>query len=170
MKSWRLSLLLLLVPAWLSGQVLNNASLTGKFYFVHLLAEVSPSAVTTNAHTLSGTITFDGNGGFALDGKAGSGAGAAIPAFANGTYVVSANGFVTLDNEIAPLLDINARLGGAREILLGSSTEATDGSVDLFVAVRAPTANVNNFVVNGNYTGGVLAFPNGSDARNSQGS
>ncbi len=164
MKLWRLSLFLLLAPVWLSGQVLNNASLNGKFYFVHLLAEFSPSAVTTNAHNLSGTITFDGNGGFALNGRTGSGAGAPIPAFANGTYSVSPNGFVTLDNEIAPLLDINARLGGAMEVLLGSSTEATDGSVDLFVAVRAPTGNVNNSVLNGNYTGGVLGFPNGSDA------
>ena len=153
------------MPGVLFSQALNNSSLNGKYYFVHLLVDVAESGVTQNAHNASGSIQFDGNGNFVLDGNIGSGDGVPLPGvFGNGTYSVAANGFVTLDNLPAPLLDINARLGAGAEIVLGSSTEA-DGTYDLFVALKAPTSMVTNAVLSGDYTGGLLSFPNGSDVQ-----
>ncbi len=163
----RIFFFLVLSSAWLPAQVLSNASLEGAYHFVHLLASVSPSAVTSNAHNLSGTISFDGNGNFTLSGRLGSGAGTPLPHPDSGVYSVAPNGFVTLDNpnpNVAGTVKINARLGRDSEVLIGASTEAQDGSIDFFAAVRAPAAAVNNTVLNGQYTGGLLGFPNGSDS------
>ena len=49
---------------------------------------------------------------------------------------MDANAFVTLTNPIANTLEINGRLGANDDVLLGASTEAPDGSYDLFVAMR----------------------------------
>jgi uncharacterized protein (TIGR03437 family) len=165
MRLLRTTLLLILCSIWLPAQVLTDASLNGAYHFVHLLASVSPSAVTSNAYNLSGTITFDGNGGYTYSGRLGSGAGAPLPDFGSGVYSVAPNGFVTLDNPNPNVtnLKINARLGRDSEVVIGSSTEAKDGSIDFFAAVRAPVAAVNNTVLNGQYTGGLLGFLNGSD-------
>jgi uncharacterized protein (TIGR03437 family) len=166
MRLLRLSFFLVLSSAWLPAQVLSNASLNGDYHFVHLLASVAPSAVTSNAYNLSGRITFDGNGNFMFSGRLGRAAEAPLLAFGNGVYAVDPNGFVTLDNPNSNVtaVKINARLGRDGEVLIGASTEASDGSIDFFAAVRAPAAAVNNTVLNGQYTGGLLGFPNGSDS------
>jgi uncharacterized protein (TIGR03437 family) len=167
MKLLRISFFLILSSAWLPGQVLSNASLNGAYHFVHLLASVSPSTVTSNAYNLSGRITFDGNGNFTLNGRLGSGADTPLPHPDSGVYSVAPNGFVTLDNpnpNVAGSVKINARLGRDSEVLIGASTEVTDGSIDFFVAVRAPASAVSNTVLNGEYTGAGIGFLNGSDS------
>ena len=118
---------------------------------------------TASARNLGGSITFDSNGGFSFDGELGAGAGAPQAASGSGSYSVAENGFVAFTNPIANSLEINARLGANTEVLIGASTEAIDGSYDLFVAIKAPTGGVSDATLNGAYTGGTLCFPNGSE-------
>lgn len=165
MKLVRILLFVVLCRTWLPGEVLNNDSLNGDYHFVHLLASVAPAGSATNAENLSGTITFDGNGAFTFSGSLGSGGGTPGPVSGNGAYSVAPSGFVMLDNPNPNVnLQINARLGDAGEVLLGASTEATDGSIDFFAAVRAPTTPVDDAVLTGEYTGAGLAFLEGSDS------
>ena len=152
-----------LLPALLGAQTLDNTTLTGDYHFVQILVSADPTGTVTNVRNLGGTFTFDGSGGFAFTGQLGSGADAPTPSAGAGTYLVEANGFITLTNPISGGLDINARLGAELEVFIGSSTEASDGSYDLLMAIRAPSG-VDNSVVSGSYTGGTISFPGGTTA------
>ena len=153
-----------LLPVVGSSQIPDNASLNGKYYFVHLLALVSGTTGAASAQNLGGCITFDGNGGYTFDGELGTGNGAPENANGAGTYSVNGNAFVTLTNPMANTLEINGRLGADYDVLLGASTEAPDGSYDLFVAVRSPGSGVSNGALSGAYTGATLMFPDGGEA------
>ena len=131
---------LALVPLLLTAQDLDNSSLSGDYYFVHLLAEITPAGTVSDATNLGGTITFDGAGAYTFAGKQGSGGDAVSAAAGVGTYAVMSNAFVTLTNPISDTLEIDARLGVDSEVLIGSSTSALDGSYDLFVAIKAGAA------------------------------
>ena len=154
----------LLWPAIATAQMVGDESLSGDYHFVHLLVSVSLDQTVTDARNLGGTITFDGAGSFTYSGRLGSGAGAPAPSMGAGVYSVQSNGFVTLTNPIAGGLEINARLGEGSEALIGSSTEAADGSTDLFIAIKAPPGTASSGTLSGAYTGSTLAFPGGSDA------
>ena len=151
---------LALVPLLLTAQDLDNSSLSGDYYFVHLLAEITPAGTVSDATNLGGTITFDGAGAYTFAGRQGSGGDAVSAAAGIGTYEVMSNAFVTLTNPIADTLEIDARLGVDSEVLIGSSTSALDGSYDLFVAIKAGAAK-DNSLLTGSYTGSTLAFPGG---------
>ena len=69
------------------------------------------------------------------------GTGSAAGFTVSGTYSVSPAGVVTCTNPQKAALSINARYGA--EAIAGSSTEATDGTYDLFVAVPAPQSLSN---------------------------
>lgn len=155
--------MLALASGLLSAQQIDDSALTGRYHFVQLLVTVSQEGVAASGRNLGGTITFDGNGGFSFAARQGVDSGAPAAAAGNGTYSVSSAGFVVLTNPILQQWKINARLGAGSEILLGSSTEATDGSFDLFVALKAPAEGVANGLLNGSYSGGSLWFPNGRD-------
>ncbi|MBI3696523.1 MAG: hypothetical protein HY238_16995 [Acidobacteria bacterium] len=151
--------------AWLAGgvavgQVPTNASLNGKYYFVQLLVTAS-GGQATNAQNLGGSITFNGTGGFTYTGKLGAGAGAPAASSGSGTYSVTSAGNVSLTNPIKSTLQIIGRLSGDANVLVGASTEASDNTNDILVAIKAPTGNVANTVLNGAYTGSSLQFPNG---------
>lgn len=161
---FRLILVVVTASAALA-QLPNNGSLNGAYRFVHLLATVSAGGNVTNVRSMGGTMTFNGNGGFSYQARLGSGSGALAPASGNGNYAVASNAFATLTNPIENARQINARLGVNSEIVLGSSTEATDGSIDFFVAVRAPAVpNLGNNTLSGIYNGAMLGFTNGSSA------
>ncbi|HYM11468.1 MAG TPA: hypothetical protein VEU62_12090 [Bryobacterales bacterium] len=157
-----------LVGAWLASgvlpaQTLSNASLNAKFYFAQLLVTTT-SGQATNAQNMSGSITFDGKGGYTFAAKLGSGSGALSPMTGSGTYSVSSAGNVTLTNPIKSSLQVSARLSGDGIVIVGASTEATDASNDIFVAIKAPTATVTNAILIGAYTGASMQFPNGASA------
>jgi uncharacterized protein (TIGR03437 family) len=145
-----------------SAQQLDNSSLSGRYYFVHLLMTVSPAGEASSGSNLGGTITFDGAGGYSFQGRQGVDSGGPTAGAGNGVYSVTSAGFVELTNPISQQLQLNARLGVNAEALLGSSTEA-DGTFDLFVAIKAPADGVSNALLNGAYSGGSLWFPNGRD-------
>ena len=144
-----------------SAQPLTNASLNAKYYFVHLLV-TAMGGQAANAQNLTGAITFNGTGGYTFTGKQGDGAGPLTAKSGSGTYSVAATGSVTISNPIRPTLQLAARLSGDGNVLVGSSTEASDNANDIFVGIKAPTATVNNSVLYGAYTGGTVLFPNGN--------
>ena len=161
--SWRF-LIAILLPVLASSQGFDNSSLTGRYHFVHLLASVNAGGQATDARNLGGSITFDGNGGYTFQGRLGQGAGLPAASEGAGTYSVQANAFLIMTNPIENGLQINGRIGAESEVVLGASTEATDNSYDLFVAVKAPDAGITNGALNGAYSGASLALPNGSDS------
>ncbi len=145
------------------GQISTNQSLNGKYFFREVLLGTDGSA-TPNVNTAisgEGTITFDGNGNFAVTGQQISGLAAAASLTVNGTYVVSPGGFMTLTNPLRSAVTMNARLG--QGAVVGSSTEAGPSVFDMFIAIPAPTG-ASNVILLGSYwisslefTGGTLA-------------
>mgnify|MGYP001596155414 FL=1 len=71
----RLCTLLLLCAGLVQAQVLNNASLTGKYYFAQLQVTAS-GGQASDGRNASGSITFNGTGGYTYTGKLGVGSGA----------------------------------------------------------------------------------------------
>jgi uncharacterized protein (TIGR03437 family) len=136
----RLSCLAALVPLGLRAQTPTNKSLSGK-YFYHEVLLVSDAAQPVVSG--DGSLTFDGNGGFA-----------------GGTYSVDPSGSVTMTDPLRSGATINARLGTGA--LIGSNTEAGNNVFSIFVAVPAPASAVSASVLNGNYWIASLEFVNGS--------
>ncbi|MCX6629051.1 MAG: hypothetical protein NTW28_15645 [Candidatus Solibacter sp.] len=121
------------------AQTLNNQSLSGKYYFRHISLETdgrNPGNLT-GARTLMGSITFDGNGGYSYTGQLLTGINAAVSQANSGKYSLDPGGFLLLDNPARGGSTINARF--ATEAVIGSSTESTDNTYDLFVAIPAPS-------------------------------
>ncbi len=151
---------ILLSGAVARAQLLNNASLTGKYYFVQLLVEV-PVGQAATARNAGGAITFDGSGSYTYSGKLGMGSGALAAVSGQGTYSVEPSGAVTLSSPIRGGANLTAWLSADRLVLLGAGTEAPDNANDIFMAIRAPQAAASNALLAGAYSGASLAFPNG---------
>ncbi len=151
----------LLGTAPISAQTLNNQSLSGKYYFRHISLGtdgVNPGSLT-DPRTLMGTITFDGNKGYTYIGQLLTGVNAAVSQTGSGTYSVDPGGFVALDSPLRTGATVNARF--APEAVIGSSTESTDNTYDLFVAIPAPTGGA---AFTGPYNCMSLEFPGGATA------
>src|ERR1035437_8735071 len=119
-------------------QTLSNQSLSGKYYFRHVsLGTNSPSPASLQALTLMGSITFNGSGRYDYIGQQLIGHGAAVSRTGSGAYSLDQGGFVSLDSPLRTGAKINARF--ATEAVIGSSTESTDSTFELFVAIPAPT-------------------------------
>jgi uncharacterized protein (TIGR03437 family) len=149
-------LVALFAEAAMDAQVLNNQSLKGKFFFRHISLGTDGVSVTnlSDSRSLMGSLTFDGNGGFTFDGQLSSGASSFASQSGSGSYAVDPGGFVILDNPIRSGSKVNARYGA--EALVGSSTEASNNTFDLFVAIPAPTGQA---VLGGPYSTVDLEFP-----------
>jgi uncharacterized protein (TIGR03437 family) len=108
-------------------------------------------------------MIFDGSGGFTYSGTLTAGSAAPVPQSGSGRYSVDPAGFVSLDNKARGAGQVNARVGP--EALIGSTTETTDGSFDLLVAIPAPTKAPT---LSGSYWTATLEFPGGTadNARN----
>lgn len=139
-----------------NAQISSNQSLKGKYNFRHLLASADASANVTDLRTGSGTITFDGNGGYTATGIVLVNVSTS-PLNASGTYAVSPGGFVTLDNPLKAG-KVNARLGATG--LVGASTEVA-GVFDMFIAAPAPTQPVSASILSGGYWISTLEFQGG---------
>lgn len=151
----------LLCAVQMSAQVLNNQSLSGKYYFRHLSLGTdgtSPSSLT-DPRTLTGLITFDGNGGYTYTGQQLTGINAPVSQTGKGNYSMDAGGFLLLDNPQRTGVRINARYDA--EAIIGSSTESADNAYDLFAAIPAPSAAA---VFAATYNCMSLEFPGGVTA------
>jgi uncharacterized protein (TIGR03437 family) len=156
--SW---LLLSATVAW--GQISNNQSLSGKYFFreVMLVTDGSTAPNVTNTMSGEGTITFDGNGNFATTGQMLSGTAAAVALTGSGTYAVNPGGFMTLSNPLKAGVTMNARFG--QGAVVGSSTEAGPTVFDIFIAIPAPVG-ASNVTMLGSYWVSSLEFPGGGVA------
>ena len=145
----------------LFAQTLTNQDLTGKFYFRHLSLGMDAGGNLTDPRSLIGAITFDGAGKYSYTGQQVVGAGAATSPAGSGNYTVDPAGFVTMDSPLRSGAKVNARFGS--QVLLGSSTESTDNTFDLLVAIQAPTGAAAT-TLSGTYRTVSLEFPGGSPA------
>ncbi|MEO8596114.1 MAG: hypothetical protein ABI759_22535 [Candidatus Solibacter sp.] len=142
----------------LSAQTLNNQSLTGKYYFRHLSLGtdgVSPGSLS-DPRTLTGIITFDGNGRYGITGQILTGVNAPVSLTGAGTYALDPGGFLVLDSPLRTGQKVNARFGP--EAIVGSTTESSDAAYDFFVAVPAPASGA---AFTGPYHCMTLEFPGG---------
>ena len=106
-----------------------------------------------------GSITFDGSGHYTYIGQLLTGINAAVAQTNSGDYSLDAGGFLVLDSPLRTGAKINARFGA--EAIVGSSTESTDNTYDLFVAIPAPASGA---VFSGPYRCMSLEFPGGVTA------
>ena len=155
---------LLLFAGVMAGQTYSNQTLNGKYWFRHLLFSTDTSDNLTDIRSLWGAMQFDGAGNYSFNGQASAGGGATAPSSGSGTYSMNSAGIVTLTNPQAGALTLNARWGSvaANEgMLVGSSTEGTANTFDLFVAIQAPPDTMNVSLTN-SYFVSTLAFPSGT--------
>jgi len=141
------------------AQVSTNASLSGQYYFRQtLLVTDSSGSNVVDTRSGWGTLNFDGNGAFTINGQQLVGTAAPVALTGSGTYAVKAGGFTTLSNPLRANTTVNARLGvGA---LVGSSTETGPTVFDMFLAI--PTTSLGS--LSGPYWVSSLEFPNGGTA------
>src|SRR5271157_2422044 len=151
----------LLAAASLSAQTLNNQSLNGKFFFRQVSLGADGAGNLTDPRSLQGTITFDSSGNYTFTGQQVVGNTAATSQSGIGTYSVDPAGFVSMGSPLRTGDKENARLGPAG--LIGSSTESTDNTFDLFVAIPAPAAGTPA-AFSGSYWAVSLEFPGGTAA------
>ncbi|MGA3019656.1 MAG: IPT/TIG domain-containing protein, partial [Bryobacteraceae bacterium] len=114
-----------------------------------------------------GTMTFTGNGNYSYSAQQVVGAAAATSQTGSGTYSVDPAGFVSLDSPLRSGDKINARFGPS--MVVGSTTESSDNTYDLFAAIQAPTTSVAA-TLPGAYWAVSLELPGGvyTNARSTQ--
>ncbi len=144
-----------------SAQTLTNQALNGKYFFRHISLGTDASGALTDPRSLIGAMTFDGNGNYSYTAQQVVGNGAPAPKIGPGSYSVDPAGFVALASPIRNGATVNARLGP--EALLGSGTESSDNTFDLFVAIPAPSSNASTTLA-GPYWTVSLEFPGASAA------
>ncbi len=154
--------LLLLCSGLAHAQVSSNASLTGSYYFRHVLLVSDGAGGVSDTRTAAGTLTFNGSGSFTYTAQ--QLVGTAAPAALNGagTYTVKPGGMTTLTNPQRGGATINARLGTGA--LVGTSTEAGANVFDLFVAIPVSSAQLSNATLTGPYYVSSLEFAGASVA------
>src|SRR5260370_25612681 len=143
------------------ADTLNNQNLKGNYYFRHVSLGtdgVNPGNLT-DARSLIGSISFDGSGNYSFTGQQLTGINAATSQTGKGTYSLDPGGFLSLDSPLRTGAKINARFG--TEAIIGSSTESSDNTYDLFVAIPAPASGA---IFSGPYNCMSLEFPGGSTA------
>ena len=147
------------------GQTLDNQTLKGKFFFRHVLFTTDTSENITDIRSLSGTITFGGDGTFTFNGQQTAGTNAPAALSGPGQYTVSPAGIISLTNPQDTSLTVNARYGVVstnEPMVIGSSTEATGNTFDLLIAVAAPSGLTFDSALSGSYFVATLSFPAGS--------
>ncbi len=159
------ALWLALAPAAVKAQSFDTsgtASLTGQYLFRYVLFFNDQNGNLTESCSLSGTMTFDGAGKYALSNtqlfdSAGSTGMGSCASLGGGTYGVQSNGIAQLDSPLYPTTLFGTF---SQPVITASSTE--DDGFDLFVAVQAPSASSSNGILSGAFTVGTLDFLNSS--------
>jgi len=142
------------------GQGLNNASLSGKYFLRQVLAVSNGPGNVAEIRSISGSATFDGQGGFSFTGQQAVGSSVPAPASGNGTYTVASNGVINLTNPLRAAATMNGRFSA--QAVVASSTEAGGGVFDMLVAIPAPTAAVTAAALNGAWRVAGVDYRNGA--------
>ena len=159
------ALMMAVVPPQVKAQNFDTsgtASLSGPYLFRYVDFFNDTNGNLTESCSLTGVITFDGKGRYALSNtQLFDSAGAPNGTCASlgiGSYGVQSNGIAQLDNPIFG--GTPATLFGtfSQPVVTASSTE--DDYFDLLVAVQAPSAAASNNSLSGTFTVGTLDFLN----------
>src|SRR5258707_1091972 len=129
----------------------GNGLLKGVYNFRQVVGSLN------RAVSLYGTITFDGNGNYSIQGTAyDSKVSNTQPYTATGTYVISASGLGKLSSTI--LTNAVGIFGlVAQGVFIGSSTE--DGVNDIFIAAPAAASPPTTADFKGSYWVSEMSFP-----------
>jgi len=141
------------------AQVSSNASLTGGYYFRHVLLTTDGGSGVTDTRTSAGSLNFDGKGGFTYLGQQLVKTAPPVALAGSGTYAVKPGGVTALTSALSNGVAINARLGTGA--LVGASTEAGSTVFDLFIAIPMATTTLSNTALAGPYYVSSLEFPGG---------
>src|SRR5215472_2972557 len=131
------------------AQTYGNPTLNGRYYFRELLFVTDSTGNPTDVRSASGAITFDGKGGYSLSANQNLGIASSTVINQSGTYSVATNAAVTLTDPLKSALNLNARYTG--EAVFGSTSEATDNTFALFVAIPQPAGGFSAKNLSGNY-------------------
>jgi uncharacterized protein (TIGR03437 family) len=145
--------------AQVGAQVSNNANLNGRYYFRYVAITIAGSTVTA-ARSAGGAITFNGAGGYTIQGQQMTGTAAPVALNATGTYQVRPGGFLSASSFTGGG-NLTGRLASGAVI---AGTEAP-GTQDLMIAIPAPAQAVNNAALQGNFSLSTLEFPGGTLAQ-----
>ena len=147
-----------LLTSLLSGQTSNNQSLNGRYFFRYVAFRYSGSTLS-DVRSAGGAITFNGTGGYTIQGQQLIGNVSATPLTGTGTYAVRPGGFLTLSNPSTQEIgSLDGRL--ATNGVVASSSGASQ-TFDLFIAIPGASQTTNASFA-GNYNIGTLEFPGGS--------
>jgi uncharacterized protein (TIGR03437 family) len=143
------------IPA--SAQVWDftgNGQLNGAYVFREAIYIANASGTITRAIVDYGTITFNGNGGYALSANEIDSSAVASSYTQNGTYSISASGFGFMTHPYDPAQGL---IYGSvsNGVFIGSATES--GINDMMIAVKSSSAT--NATFTGNYTMDYINFP-----------
>ncbi len=141
------------------AQTIDSTSLTGKYFFRHLMLTVTGSSTISASKTLTGSMMFDGAGSFSFQGQQIVGASAPVSFAGNGKYSVNGAGFVTLANPQLAGANMNGRLGTSA--LVASTTDSDAATFDMLIAIPAPTSTP---ALSGTYWVASLEFLNGAQS------
>jgi uncharacterized protein (TIGR03437 family) len=130
-------------------QALSNATLSGKYFFRHVQFTTDASNNVTDARSATGSLTFNSVGNYSVSGQQVIGTGGANPFSVSGTYSLSASGVLTLNNPQKPGLTLNARY--SPEAVIGSSTDSSENTFDLFIAIPAPATTQSSASLKGSF-------------------
>jgi hypothetical protein len=138
----------------------GNSLLQGTYFIRHVFyANVTSLGQIGEAVSLTGTISFDGNGSYTFNGQVSDttiSSGAPQPLSITGIYAVSASGTLAMENEWSPGDTIFGGVG--KSAILGSSYES--GFFDFMVAVPM-ASSVSNASLSGTYRMVGMEYPNG---------
>src|SRR2546427_11411581 len=98
-RVYLLAVLAAAMAAPASAQVLSNASLNGAYYFRYVGALTDPA---DSARSFQGTITFDGNGKYAVTGQGASPLQGGLKPLTGGNYGVVSSGLFFMTNPVDP--------------------------------------------------------------------
>src|SRR5438445_7745390 len=87
------------IAAPASADVLSNASLNGAYYFRYIGALTDPA---DSARSFQGTITFDGNGKYAVTGQGAAAVVGGLKPLTGGSYLVVSSGLFSMTNPVDP--------------------------------------------------------------------
>lgn len=148
-----------MAPVAISAQVPDTKSLSGKYFFRELL--VAPAASQTAS--ISGTLSFDSNGGFTFQGQKIAGSDGPLTASGSGTYSVTSNArFVLSPDPLHAGSPLNGRIG--KGALVASDTEGSNAPLDLLIAIPAAANGITNAAMSGSYQVATLEAPAGDVA------
>jgi len=135
-----------------------NGTLKGAYFVRHVLTTLDGNtSAITEAVSLTGTMTFDGNGNYTFAGqKLDNANGNTAAAFTTtGVYAVSASGLVQIQNPYDNTDTEYGGIGGAGEIVASSTEYIYD---DIFVAIPAGSGSS----VQGSYQVGFIDYLQGN--------